>query len=121
MTNDTTSLLGLDGVEVFAVEMDEHDNPLLALVTAADAVRYCPECGQVSQHPRSWVRTRPQGNAADRPQVEGHTPAPKLPGGAPLRRTARSTARVPVRVLRPTRPLNARLEAARQVGLRRGR
>jgi transposase len=70
LTNDTTRLLGLDGVEVASVELDELDNPLLALVTAAETVRYCPECGQVSQYPHSWVRTRPRDlPVAGRPTV----------------------------------------------------
>lgn len=60
MTNDTTRLLGLDGVEVVSVVLDEFGDPMLALVTAADAVRCCPGCGQVSRHPHSWVRTCPR-------------------------------------------------------------
>ena len=60
MTNDTTRLLGLEGVEVVAVEFDEHGNPMFALVTAAEMVHSCPGCGQVSQHPHSWVRTHPR-------------------------------------------------------------
>jgi hypothetical protein len=42
LTNDTTRLFGLEGVEVVSVEIDEDDNPMLALITAADQARYCP-------------------------------------------------------------------------------
>ena len=41
MTDDTTRLFGLEGVEVVSVEIDEDDNPMLALITAADQARYC--------------------------------------------------------------------------------
>ena len=60
MVNDTTRLLGLDGVEAVSVELDAERNPLIALVTAAGERRCCPGCGQHSQHPHSWVRTRPR-------------------------------------------------------------
>ena len=70
MTNDTTRLLGLEGVEVVSVVLDELDNPMLALVTAVETARCCPGCGQVSQHPHSWVRTRPRDlPVAGRPTV----------------------------------------------------
>lgn len=60
MVNDTTRLLGLDGVEVARVELDRERKPVIALVTAAAAARCCLGCGQHSQHPHSWVRTRPR-------------------------------------------------------------
>ncbi len=60
MVNDTTRLLGLDGVEAVSVGLDAERNPLIALVTAAGEGRCCPGCGQYSQHPYSWVRTRPR-------------------------------------------------------------
>ena len=60
MVNDTTRLLGLDGVEAVSVELDAERNPVIALVTAAGQGRCCPGCGQRSQHPHSWVRTRPR-------------------------------------------------------------
>lgn len=60
MTNDTTLLFGLEGVDVISVDLDEHANPVIALVTAAAHARCCPGCGVVSQHPHSWVRTRPR-------------------------------------------------------------
>lgn len=60
MTNDTTRLLGLEGVGVASCVLDEHENPMLALVTAVRSARCCPGCGHISRHPHSWVRTRPR-------------------------------------------------------------
>lgn len=60
MVNDTTRLLGLGGVEVVSVEFDAESNPLIALVTASERARCCPDCGVRSQHAHSWVRTRPR-------------------------------------------------------------
>jgi transposase len=50
----------LEDVEVVSCVLDEHENPMLALVTAAETARRCPGCGQVSRHPHSWVRTHPR-------------------------------------------------------------
>jgi hypothetical protein len=33
LVNDTTRLLGLDGMEVTSVRLDDSDNPMIALVT----------------------------------------------------------------------------------------
>jgi transposase len=60
MTNHTTLLFGLAGVDVASVRLDGDDNPILALVTVDAQARCCPECGVRSQHPHSWVRTRPR-------------------------------------------------------------
>ena len=60
MVNSTTRLLRLDGVEAASVGLDAERNPLIALVTAAGEGQCCPGCGQYSQHPHSWVRTRPR-------------------------------------------------------------
>jgi transposase len=60
LVNDATRLLGLDGVEAVSVGLDAELNPMIALVTAAGQGRCCPGCGQQSQHPHSWVRTRPR-------------------------------------------------------------
>ena len=38
----------------------------MALATSADQGRCCPGCGQRSQHPHSWVRTRAGGSAGGR-------------------------------------------------------
>ena len=60
MSNDTTLLFGLEGVKVASVALDEEANPQLALVTAAEEARCCPDCAVRSAHPHSWVRTRPR-------------------------------------------------------------
>jgi transposase len=60
LVNDTTLLFGLDGVQVVRVALDQDENPMLALVTASEQARCCPDCGLRSQHAHSWVRTRPR-------------------------------------------------------------
>jgi transposase len=60
LVNDTTRLLGLDGVEVTSVRLDEDGNPILTLVTADEQARCCPDYGVRSKHPHGWVRTRPR-------------------------------------------------------------
>ena len=60
LDNDTTRLRGLAGVAVTRVELDERDNPMLALVTVDEAARRCPGCGMFSISPHSWVTTRPR-------------------------------------------------------------
>nr|WP_228559510.1 transposase family protein [Catenulispora pinisilvae] len=60
MSNDTTRLFGLGGVEVVGVDVAEDDIPILALVTADEQARCCPACGVRSEHPHSWVVTRPR-------------------------------------------------------------
>jgi transposase len=60
LSNDTTRLFGLGGVEVIGVELDADDLPMLALVTCDEQARCCPGCGVRSERPHSWVRTRPR-------------------------------------------------------------
>jgi transposase len=60
LTNDTTRLFGLAGLVVTSVQLDADDNPILAHVTACEQARCCPACGTRSEHPHSWVRTRPR-------------------------------------------------------------
>ena len=60
LTNDTTRLFGLAGVVVTSVLLDADGNPMLALVTACEQARCCPVCGTRSEHPHSWVCTRPR-------------------------------------------------------------
>src|SRR5258708_4507120 len=59
MVNDTTRLLGLDGLAVVAVK-DGVDGPVVHLVTADEQARSCPECGK-------WAR-RSKGRAVTRPR-----------------------------------------------------
>jgi transposase len=60
LSNDTTRLFGLVGVEVVGVEVGADDIPMLALVTCDEQARCCPDCGVRSGRPHSWVRTRPR-------------------------------------------------------------
>ena len=60
LVNDTTRLLGLDGVEVTSVRLDDANNPMIALVTRDERARCCPACGARSEHPHGWVRTSPR-------------------------------------------------------------
>ncbi len=61
MVNDTTRLLGLDGLAVVAVE-DGGDagGPVVDLVTADARARQCPECGTVAVRVKQWTTTRPR-------------------------------------------------------------
>jgi transposase len=60
LVNDTTRLLGLDGVEVTSVRLDDANNPMIALVTRDEQARCCPVCGVRSEHPHGWVCTGPR-------------------------------------------------------------
>ncbi|MFI7425287.1 transposase family protein [Nonomuraea sp. NPDC049684] len=51
MVNDTTLLLGLDGVE---------DETVLHLATADERARCCPQCGVAAVRMKEWVTTRPR-------------------------------------------------------------
>ena len=61
MHDDTTLLLGLDGVVVDRVELDPTDGcRVVHLVTAADVEAVCPSCRTRSTSPRGWAVTRPR-------------------------------------------------------------
>lgn len=60
MSNDTTRLFGLGGVDVVGVEVGADDIPMLALVTSDEQARCCPECGVRSHSPHSRRVTRPR-------------------------------------------------------------
>lgn len=60
MGNDTTKLLGLEGVQVAGVELDDDGVPWVMLLTDAQSARHCPVCGFRSESPHSNVRTRPR-------------------------------------------------------------
>jgi transposase len=59
VVNDTTRLLGLDGLAVVGVA-DDLDGPVVHLVTADEQARHCPDCGV-----RSW---RSKGRRVTRPR-----------------------------------------------------
>jgi hypothetical protein len=44
VVDDTTRLLGLDGLAVVGVA-DDPDGPVVHLVTADEWARHCPDCG----------------------------------------------------------------------------
>jgi transposase len=59
MVNDTTRLLGLDGLAVTAVA-DGPDGPVVDLVTADEQARRCPECGTPARRSKGRRVTRPR-------------------------------------------------------------
>jgi transposase len=64
MVNDTTRLLGLDGLAVTRVE-DGHDGgdgggPVVYLATTEVGARVCPLCGVEAVRVKEWVTTRPR-------------------------------------------------------------
>jgi hypothetical protein len=46
MVNDTTRLLGLDGLVAERVELDAAGVPVVDLSTGCEQARCCPQCGQ---------------------------------------------------------------------------
>lgn len=70
MSNDTTRLLGLGGVQVVGVDLDGDDMPILALVTCDEQARRCPGCGVRSESPHSWRVTRPRDLPVAGPRTE---------------------------------------------------
>lgn len=60
MPNDTTLLLGLDGVEVVSVSVHADGSPLILLATADERARACPECGVQATRVKEWTTTQPR-------------------------------------------------------------
>ncbi|MBG0831635.1 ISL3 family transposase [Planomonospora sp. ID67723] len=66
MVNDTTRLLGLEGlavVDVITARQDGNEygqGPIVHLVTADETARACPECGTPAARVKEWVTTRPR-------------------------------------------------------------
>ena len=60
MVNDTTKLLGLEGVQVTGVELDEDGVPWVMLMTDCESARHRPMCGFRSESVHSNVATRPR-------------------------------------------------------------
>ncbi|MFI6732485.1 ISL3 family transposase [Nonomuraea sp. NPDC050451] len=63
MVNDTTLLLGLDGVavtKVVAAGQGPQEGPVLHLATADEKARRCPQCGVAAVRMKEWVITRPR-------------------------------------------------------------
>jgi transposase len=53
-------LLGLDGLIVESVTVDENGNRTVHVSTAEEWVGVCPQCGTRSSRSRGWVKTRPR-------------------------------------------------------------
>lgn len=60
MVNDTTRLLGLDGLVAERVELDAVGVPVVDLSTGSEQARCCPECGQRAVRVKQWTTTRPR-------------------------------------------------------------
>jgi transposase len=60
LPNDTTLLLGLDGVSVVRVERLEDGTRRVHLATADEGARACPVCGVISAKPKGTAVTRPR-------------------------------------------------------------
>ncbi len=59
MVNDTTRLLGLDGLAVVGVE-DGPVGPVVHVVTADEAARRCPDCRTLARRSKGRRVTRPR-------------------------------------------------------------
>ena len=59
MANDTTRLLGLDGLAVVGVA-DDTDGPVVHLVTADERACHCPDCGTRARRSKGRRVTRPR-------------------------------------------------------------
>nr|WP_245603549.1 transposase family protein [Salinispora cortesiana] len=59
MVNDTTRLLGLDGLVVEQVEVDVEGVPVVDLSTGCEQACCCPLCGQRAVRVKQWTTTRP--------------------------------------------------------------
>jgi transposase len=60
LTNDTTLLLGLDGLAVQRVEVDDTGTAVVHLNTGDPYAARCPSCAQVSCSPKQRVTTHPR-------------------------------------------------------------
>ncbi|SCL36562.1 Transposase [Micromonospora rhizosphaerae] len=60
MVNDTTRLLGLDGLAVTGVEQAGDGTPVVHLATVDEQARCCPRCGQRAWRVKEWTTTRPR-------------------------------------------------------------
>lgn len=60
MVNDTTRLLGLDGLVVERVELDAAGVPVVDVSTGCEQARCCPGCGRRAVRVKQWATTRPR-------------------------------------------------------------
>ena len=60
MTHGSSLLLGLDGMVVESVDLDDDGSRTVHLGTDPVGVGICPGCGVRSRRSKGWVRTRPR-------------------------------------------------------------
>ena len=60
MVNDTTRLLGLDGLVAERVELGADGVPQVHLSTNCEQAQCCPQCGQRATRVKQWTTTRPR-------------------------------------------------------------
>ena len=60
ISEDGTTLLGLDGLAVKRVDVDEHGARIVHVVTADEAAAACPTCGVISTARKSSATTHPR-------------------------------------------------------------
>jgi transposase len=60
LSNDTTLLLGLEGLAVQHVEIDDTATTVVHLGTSHPDAARCPSCAQLSSRPKQQVTTRPR-------------------------------------------------------------
>ncbi|MFC7280251.1 ISL3 family transposase [Paractinoplanes rhizophilus] len=60
MVNDTTRLLGLEGLVVDRVELHPEGAPVVHLSTGDEQARCCPQCGTRAVRVKGWVLTQPR-------------------------------------------------------------
>nr|WP_168141787.1 ISL3 family transposase [Mycolicibacterium frederiksbergense] len=72
--NSGSLLLGLDGITVESVQVDDSDVRVVHVGTALEWVGICPDCRTRSLRSRGWVTTRPRDVriGADRPLIVWH-------------------------------------------------
>ena len=69
--NSGSLLLGLDGVVVESVQIDDDRTRTVHVLTGPDWVGVCPGCGDRSSRSKGWVTTRPRDIkiGPDRPRI----------------------------------------------------
>src|SRR5262249_62357304 len=60
LSNDTTLLLGLEGLAVQHVEIDDTATTVVHLGTSHPDAARCPSCAQLSSQPKQRVTTQPR-------------------------------------------------------------
>jgi len=96
MVNDTTLLLGLDGLVVERVELDAAGVPVVNVSTGCEQARCCPSCGQRAVRIKQWATTRPRDLPVGGRQVRlrwrkrrWYCPTPVCPRQSSLSRSRR--------------------------------